>query len=448
MAFQKLACTTHILAGTLLLTLTAAVSSAQSLVRSYGSGAGTVNGISVIGLGNNQIITAMVNGSGNLELICWWNDPVAHSLSRQGSYVGGLVEANRPLPSTGFVGAFNVQEVALAAINQSQFVTAIRDSNGFLELIVFDVNNAEGQIIRQGTAYTEGAPYFSQIGSLALADLDANRVVAVTADSVGSTAAVSIWSVNGSGNISEQGYTPWTLTTGGGAVGVVAVSTDLIVVGQTGACPCTYGAGSTHPLALTSFSVNTNGWLTELQQVFPGGMPGSAQDLSFRMANLGGGNFVLAFVNDFYESMNLSAGGYMSVSEWQDSNGYLTLYASTQPFVADTVAVASIDGIAFTITSGDVFWWGNWGSILYPEEAYPEAVAWYGQNAGTYMPAAGVVDSQFTCVYPEWTYNEVPPSGLPCYASAASLPTGQAATAMSDSYGYLHVDIWNFTGPY
>jgi len=118
--------------------------------------------------------------------------------------------------------------VSVAALTPTQFVTAVRNSGGFLELIVFSVNSS-GNITRNGTVYTA-----LSIGSLALAKLDSQRVVTVALDMYSNTAALSIWSVDSNVNITAQGANPWTINNYSGTMGVVAVNQSQIVVGQTG----------------------------------------------------------------------------------------------------------------------------------------------------------------------------------------------------------------------
>jgi hypothetical protein len=125
-----------------------------------GSQAGSISEVAVA-----DNVTAVRNGSGNLELIAWNISPDGKTIKRLGDIEAGAV--------TG---------IAISRFSATRFVTAIRAGNGALKLIAYDVA-ASGAFTRTGDSG-------DQAGTI-------SEVSLVTPSSNTPTTAVR----NGSGNL-------------------------------------------------------------------------------------------------------------------------------------------------------------------------------------------------------------------------------------------------------
>jgi len=128
----------------------------------------------------------------------------------------------------------------------------------------------------------------------------------------------------------------------------------------------------------------------------------------------------------------------MDFSTWAGYNGYMYLVAENQSYKASTVAVANFaGGVPFTISDSHILNSDNAGA---PIDSFLQANAYYGSIGAP----ATAEDNRFLCWYPNYAPGN---ANAPCNVSAVSLPTGQVATAISDSSLYLYVDIWTYSGP-
>ena len=177
-------------AGTFLGLLMAA-NAAGSLTPLYSSPAGAVSAVSIAQLQPLEVVTAVRNGSGDLEVIVWKDEGTA------------IVQA-----SSATAGA--IKEVAIAAVSSNQVVTAVANSTGNLELILWKVDSS-GKITKQyGTTYTLTVTRVSIVGLAVGAFATATRNSSGDLD-------VEVW---------KAGASSFSLLAGssGGAVSEVAIA--------------------------------------------------------------------------------------------------------------------------------------------------------------------------------------------------------------------------------
>jgi hypothetical protein len=174
------------------------------------SGAGEVSAVALSVIGNIAL-TAVRNGSGNLELITWAIGPDGRGITRMadsGNQAGSISEVavadnvtavrngsgnleligwnisadGKTIKRLGDIEAGAVTWVALSRFSATRFVTAVRAGNGALKLIAYDVA-ASG-------AFTRAGDSGDQAGAI-------SEVSLVTPPSNTPTTAVR----NGSGNL-------------------------------------------------------------------------------------------------------------------------------------------------------------------------------------------------------------------------------------------------------
>jgi hypothetical protein len=137
---------------------------------------------------NGLVVTAVRDGSGNLKLIVW-------HISPDGQQVERLADAS--------AGA--ISEVALVALRNNLVVTAVRDGSKHLKLIAWHISSDGQQIDRRGDALAgaiSGVKVVSTSTPGAFA-FDFDSVVAVVRDSFGDLKVIA-WAILDDGMIFER----------------------------------------------------------------------------------------------------------------------------------------------------------------------------------------------------------------------------------------------------
>ena len=135
-----------------------------------GTAAGAASNIAITAVGTDVVVTAVQNGSGNLELISWRLEPdqTMSRLHDSGSQAG------------------EVNWVTIAAIDSGNVVTAVQNGSGNLELIGWSVGT-DGSLNRWGDSG-------SQAGAV-------SEIALTAVPSGSSTSDVVTAVVDGSGNL-------------------------------------------------------------------------------------------------------------------------------------------------------------------------------------------------------------------------------------------------------
>jgi hypothetical protein len=213
----------------------------QSANEGYSIGViGTQPSVCIAALSSAVVVTAIVNTVGNLVVQAWnigpWSPPAAglnSLISLAGpAYTGGPVSPE--------------SQVAITALNSTQFVTAIKNQNGDLEVIPFSVSGSGESLTLHRPAQTPSTA--GTAGNVRQVSIAASNGIflegggAVVTAVLNSTLNLELiaWNVSASGSISRQTL-PWppkgnasqtavcSIITGRGSQGIPEVYTVTAV---------------------------------------------------------------------------------------------------------------------------------------------------------------------------------------------------------------------------
>jgi hypothetical protein len=228
--------------------------------------AGEVNAIAIDAFNDSEILTAVKNGSGNLELIAWRCGPTDTEVTRvsdSGSQAG------------------SIGEVALSVIGRTA-ITAVRNGSGNLFMILWDVPPGLGSITRTWDSGTTAGT----ASRIAMALLPSNIIVTAVRNGSGNLELIS-WRLESNGTLSR-------LHDSGSQAG--SVSRVTIAAGDNGNVVTAVRNGSGN-LELIGWSVASNGTLTRWGD--SGSQAGSVSEISITtMDGPGPTNDVLTTVCD------------------------------------------------------------------------------------------------------------------------------------------------------
>jgi hypothetical protein len=228
--------------------------------------AGEVNGIAIDAFNDSEILTAVKNGSGNLELIAWRCAPTDTEVMRvsdSGSQAG------------------SIGEVALSAIGRTA-ITAVRNGSGNLFMILWDVPPGLGSITRTWDSGTTAG----EASRIAMALLPSNIIVTAVRNGSGNLELIS-WRLEPNGTLSR-------LHDSGLQAGSVSRVTIAAIDDSNVVTAVRNGGGN---LELIGWSVAANGTLTRWGD--SGSQAGSVSEISVTtMDGPGSTNDVLTTVCD------------------------------------------------------------------------------------------------------------------------------------------------------
>ena len=198
------------------------------------SGAGEINWIAVQAFNDSEVLTAMVNGSGNLELISWHTDPALNVVTRgadSGSQAGtanevalaiigrttitavqsgsnrllliswnvpsGLTAVTR-LHDTG-TAAGEASNIAITAVGADLLVTAVRNGSGNLELISWRLKSDQSMSRLHDSGSQAG-----KVDWVTIAAIDSGNVVTAVRNGSGNLELIG-WSVAADGSLNRWG---------------------------------------------------------------------------------------------------------------------------------------------------------------------------------------------------------------------------------------------------
>lgn len=238
-------------------TLAPALARAQQLTPLFGNAAGAISQVASVQVANDQFVTAVINSTGNLEVIAWYANLSTKQLVRQGTWVAGPVEtyyayewpavaisspfslnagisgvfttaainsngnldviywqlkpngAISPISESALDGGATAVSVASVYSNQNgypQFMTAIRNGSGDLQLSLWYVDPAMG-ITFSGNGY---AGAINAVSIACLQDLTSDVITAVS-NSAGELEVIQ-WYYDRFGAVVSRGNTVYTGT--------------------------------------------------------------------------------------------------------------------------------------------------------------------------------------------------------------------------------------------
>ena len=228
--------------------------------------AGEVNAIAIDAFNDTEILTAVKNGSGNLELIAWRCAPADTDITRvsdSGSQAG------------------SIGEVALSVIGRTA-ITAVRNGSGDLFMILWDVPSGLASITRTWDSGTTAG----EASRIAMAVLPTNLIVTAVRNGSGNLELIS-WRLEPNGTLSrlrDSGTQAGSVS----RVAVAAIDDRNVVTAVRN------GSGN---LELIGWSVAANGTLTRWGD--SGSQAGSVSEVSIiGMDGPGPTNDVMTTVRD------------------------------------------------------------------------------------------------------------------------------------------------------
>lgn len=339
-----------------------------------GNAAGEASHLAVQTLSGTEILTAMKNGSDNLELIGWSykNSTVTRAASvgagtaqevalallgrkavtavRSGSdnlllisweASSGLQNITR-LHDTGHL-AGEASEIAITAINSSMVVTACRNGSGNLLLICWGVN-ADGSFTRLGDSNPPGhAPQAGEVSLVTIANIGNNIVVTAVKNGSDDLELIA-WQISSDGKTIHR-QNPIGETAG--TVGEIALTTFDNEFGQRGVITAVQnGAGN---LLLIAWNVLDQGMgfqrLGDTSTLPANQRPGTASHISISPS----GNAA----NSFLASMRRGSGDLELIAFTLNHNGGFSRdgdIGSNQGTDITETALCSFFGKAVTAT--------------------------------------------------------------------------------------------------
>jgi len=206
--------------------------------------AGTAYVPAIAELKDGWVVTALCNGSNNLEVIVW-QDAGA-----------GLVRKSSHKSASECFGV----SVAISPFNSSTVVTAVVDTVGAVELAAWQVSST-GSISQLGTTATlSSASGFQEVS---IAQLDATRVVTALVD-LSNSASVTSWLVPSTGDIKMEGGA--SLTGSFDWISVAGLNSTQVVTASSTKPTTTTNPGN--DLGIIAWSIDSDGNVTQ--------QPGSA----------------------------------------------------------------------------------------------------------------------------------------------------------------------------
>ncbi len=228
--------------------------------------AGEVQAITIDAFNDSEILTAVKNGSGNLELIAWRCAPAD-------------IEVTRVSDSGSQAGS--IGEVALSVIGRTA-ITAVRNGSGNLLVIVWDVPVGLGSITRTWDSGTTAG----EASRIAMALLPTNIIVTAVRNGSGNLELIS-WRLEPNGTLSRLGDSG-SQAGSVSRVAVAAIDDSNVVTAVRN------GSGN---LELIGWSVAPNGTITRWGD--SGSQAGSVSEISIiAMAGPGPTNDVMTTVRD------------------------------------------------------------------------------------------------------------------------------------------------------
>jgi len=209
--------------------------------------AGEVNAIAIDAFNESEILTAVKNGSGNLELIAWRCTPADTEVTRvsdSGSQAG------------------SIGEVALSVIGRTA-ITAVRNGSGNLLMILWNVPLGLGSITRTWDSGTTAG----EASRIAMALLPSNIIVTAVRNGSGNLELIS-WRLETNGTLSR-------LHDSGSQAGSVSRVTVAAIDNSNVVTAIRNGGGN---LELIGWSVASNGTLTRWGD--SGSQAGSVSEIS------------------------------------------------------------------------------------------------------------------------------------------------------------------------
>lgn len=283
--------------------------------------AGTAENVALALLGR-RAVTAVRSGSDHLLLISW-NAP------------SGLQTITRLHDSGGMAG--EASQIAVTPVNQTMLVTALRDGSGDLLLISWQLN-ANGSFTRLGDSRGQAGAV-----SLVTATTIGNNIVVTAVRNGSGDLELIAWRVSGDGKTIHR-QNPAGATAG--SVGEIALTTFRDSEGATAGVVTAVqnGSGNLELIAWGVLDLGVSGFrrLGDTGTLPPAQRPGTASHISISPSGFGPNNFLAAMrrgsgdleLIDFTLNSN---GGWTRNADWGQREGTDVTETAISSFVSRAV---------------------------------------------------------------------------------------------------------------
>ena len=376
-----------LLALVVVLSLAPALVSGQSLFPLFGNGAGAISQVASVRVSQDWFVTAVINSTGNLEIISWYANLSANQLQRQGTWYGKAASA------VAISSPFELN----AGIS-GVFTTASINANGNLDIAYWQLG-LSGEI---GLASEVTGATASLVSIASVYNQNGNQqFVTAVRDGLSNNLVVSLWYIDSTGHIRLKGN--------GSAGNVYAVSVA-----------CLHDVDSDVITAVE----NSSGDLELIQWFYSESGPAITRGLTTYTSTPaydvavapGVFNNNTGYVNAFYTVGLNPWTGVISASAW---NQLLGLEASTIGATSSQVALASYKTAAITVATPQ-----NGGGDYFIQVFDQNNANSFGAVAGAYGDyaisySANLVDTNS----PDFT---------------------TFAVAYRNTYGDLQIEVWDY----
>src|SRR5215472_1196523 len=383
-----------------IMTLAPTLVRAQQLSQMFGNGAGAISQVAAVQVAQDQFVTAVINSTGNLEVIAWYANLNTKQLVRQGTWVDGPVATGLPpqYPAIAISSPF-----ALHAGSSGVFTTAaINWSSNALDIIYWKLQ-PNGTISKIDETSQHGATAVS-IASVYYTQNGYPQFVTAIRNFSGDL-EVSLWYVDPTYGIELSGNTAYA-----GAINAVSIAclqdsnSDVITAVSNSASNLElikwFYSGSTVTRGNTTY---TSTYAINNVAVAPG-IP-TFNDPPYP-------------VNAFYTA---SPDNLTIVSPW---NQYLGLQGSVTTGSAMWLALAAHNTAAIMVSTPQ-------NPILY-DSGGPYSLGVFDQNnSNQFSQVAGALGPYATTVGIAWVDTSSPNNNI-------------FAVAYRNSYGNLQIRLWNY----
>lgn len=372
-----------------ILTLVPVLCGAQSLAPLFGNGAGAISQVASVQVAQDQFVTAVINSTGNLEVVGWYANLNTNQLVRKGTGYAG------PVSAVAISSPFSLN-VGLSGT----FTTAAINANGNLDLIYWQMQ-PNGAISLLSEVHGDSA---SNVSVASVYNQNGNQqFVTGIRNALTGNLEVTLWYIDSTNSIrfSGSGFA--------GAVNRVSIACLQDLTSDV----VTAVENSTGDLELIRWYYGRFGAAITRGSTTYTSTPASAVAVAPGVPTL---NNPPKFVNAFFTTAIDPTTNLVNASGWNQDMG---LQASTPAVVSGQVALAGLDTAAFLVASPS----GSSGDY------FLQVFDQYGSNSFDYV--AGAYGA------PATTYSI-------SFVDTSSPSTTTLAVAYRNSAGNLQIQLWNY----
>lgn len=391
----------RLLALLTIMTLAPTLVRAQQLSQMFGNGAGAISQVAAVQVAQDQFVTAVINSTGNLEVIAWHANLSTKQLARQGTWVAGPV-------GTWF--AYEYPAIAISspfALNagvSGVFTTAAINTDGSLDIIYWELQ-PNGTISKIDEIAQTGDASAVSIASVYYTQNGYPQFVTAIRNGSGDL-EVSLWYVDPNYGLELSG------TAYAGAINAVSIA-------------CLQDSNSDVITAVSNSASNLEliKWFYSGSTVTRGNTTYTSTNAYYNVAVAPG----IATLNDppypvnaFYTA-SPDMENYTTVSAW---NQYMGLQGSATTGGALWLAMAAHNSAAIMVST-------PFNPILYESGGTYSLGVFDQNNSNQFSQVTGALGPYATSVSIAWVDTSSPNNNI-------------FAVAYRNSYGNLQIRLWDY----